>query len=599
MLNAASVWHDSRVAGRLRRIRGRYVVVLVAVVVLLLAGWCAYRAWQVRSELNAAKSAATELEAALDERDVPAAERAMTSLADHSEAAAEASSGPSWAVLGHLPVVGDDVQAIGTMSDVLADLSGSGLRPLLDVAEAYEDGRFAPRDGKIPVDEIADLQEPVATSAESFDRADERLADLDGSYVGQVEEARDRLADAVDQGSDTLQQAQRAVDLLPPMLGIDGPRHYLLVLQNNAEIRSTGGFPGSTFRVTADHGDIELDTPTAGRLFKQQKQPVAPLTPAERALFGERSGTRFVDTNINPDFPRAAQMMRLMWEEKLGERLDGVLAADPVVLSYLLEGMPPVQAQGVTLTPENAVEELLSASYSRWADPGRQDRFFRDVGAEVFDLVSNVPDPEALVEAMRRGVHEGRILAVATRTDEQDELEAVGMTGSLPASTDQPQVGIYVNDRTGRGGSKLSYYLRAEPEVQAVSCRDGAQVLRAALALENHAPAGGVGLPAYVTGGDPEVPLGTEGLALILMGPDGGRLGGVTVDGKPVRATVTQYRGRPATRVEIDLPAAGTARIGWRMTSAKGQSGDVEVAVTPGVNGEPASRTVASACPAT
>ena len=47
------------------------------------------------------------------------------------------------------------------------------------------------------------------------------------------------------------------------MLGSDGPRHYLLVVQNNAEIRSTGGLPGSFMILNAEDGKLSLGTQRA------------------------------------------------------------------------------------------------------------------------------------------------------------------------------------------------------------------------------------------------------------------------------------------------------------------------------------------------
>ena len=41
------------------------------------------------------------------------------------------------------------------------------------------------------------------------------------------------------------------------MAGADGPRDYLLVFQNNAEIRATGGLPGSWARLHAEDGKLE------------------------------------------------------------------------------------------------------------------------------------------------------------------------------------------------------------------------------------------------------------------------------------------------------------------------------------------------------
>lgn len=580
----------------MRRLRPRHVVALVVLVVLVVGVWCAYRALQVRSDLNAAKSDADALQSALDARDVTAADGALTSLAEHSASAADGSSGPTWRLLGHLPVVGDDVQAVGTLSDVLADLSGSGMKPLVDVARAYDDGEFSPRRGRVPVDKIAALDEPVASGQASFARADAQLSGLDGSYVGQIDDARTQLVDAVETGTKTLKKVRRAVDLLPPMLGNDGPRRYLLVLQNNAEIRSTGGFPGSTFVLTADRGRISMGEPTPGNVFGQRQTPIVDLTPAEQVLFGERAATRFVDTNTIPDFPRAAELMRLMWEDRYGGRLDGVLAADPVLLTYLLAGIPPVTAQGITLTPDNAVEELLSAPYARWTDPAQQDAFFRDVATQVFDSVTLVADPGALVDALQRGLQERRLLVSSTLRNEQRSLADAGLTGALPTGDSGPEVGVYLNDDTGRGGSKLSYYLRFEPQVRATSCRDEVQDLRAQMTLQNQAPAGGAGLAPYVTGGDPEVQLGTEGIAVLLIGPVGGKLADASVDGRPVQGKPVGYHGRPALRVELDLAAGATAQLDWRMVSGEHQVGPIRVRTTPGVVTGSGSSIVSSAC---
>ena len=56
----------------------------------------------------------------------------------------------------------------------------------------------------------------------------------------------------------TTATAARAVQLLPPMLGADGPREYLLLVQNNAEQRATGGIPGSVILLRAVDGAVKV-----------------------------------------------------------------------------------------------------------------------------------------------------------------------------------------------------------------------------------------------------------------------------------------------------------------------------------------------------
>ncbi len=49
-------------------------------------------------------------------------------------------------------------------------------------------------------------------------------------------------------------KASYAVRLLPTMLGMEGKRDYLVLFQNNAEIRATGGIPGAFATMSANHG---------------------------------------------------------------------------------------------------------------------------------------------------------------------------------------------------------------------------------------------------------------------------------------------------------------------------------------------------------
>ena len=51
--------------------------------------------------------------------------------------------------------------------------------------------------------------------------------------------------------------------------------------------------------------------------------------------------------------------MKARWEQEYDDQIDGVVALDPVALSYLLEGLGKIVVGGVDLTSENVVDELL------------------------------------------------------------------------------------------------------------------------------------------------------------------------------------------------------------------------------------------------
>ncbi|GCD90647.1 DUF4012 domain-containing protein [Nocardioides sp. LS1] len=572
------------------------VAVLLAAIVVLLVVW---RAWHVRAELNAAKSAATDLQSALDARDVDRAKVALADFQAHSSAAADQTDGPVWGGLSHLPAVGDDAAAVHTLSSVLDSVSHRGIAPLVDIVQSFDDGKLSPHQGRIPVDRIQELQGPVRESRQTFDRAATQLAGLDPtSYVGPLASANAQIDEIVAKARKTLGRADKVVRLLPSMLGADGPRKYLLVLQNNAEIRSTGGFPGSVFLLEADHGAIELTHPVAGRTFGELGAPVLPLTPAETALFGDRAGTRFVDTNTIPDFPRDAELFAAHWKQRFDQDVDGVVSADPVLLSYLMRATGPVTASGVTLTSDNVVDQLLSSAYLRIPGADAQDAFFREAGAGAFSAVTSAGKPEELLKAMKQGADEGRLLVHSFHTDEQALIAGTAVEGALPeGGSHDPAVGVYLNDRTGQYGSKMSYYLRTRVHVRSDSCRHDTQVLHGRVVLSSSAPSDIATYPDYVRGILPGASRGTEGLVVYLLAPRGGTLGRVLLYGEAVDARSVDYGGRPAAAAYVELPPGGHVTIRFSMRSGSGQTGDARLDVTPGLSSSQTDQTVPSSCP--
>jgi Protein of unknown function (DUF4012) len=75
-----------------------------------------------------------------------------------------------------------------------------------------------------------------------------------------------RRLDSLDPAALTTATAARAVRLLPPMLGANGPREYLLLVQNNAEQRATGGIPGSVALLRAVDGAVTVGAHRGARI---------------------------------------------------------------------------------------------------------------------------------------------------------------------------------------------------------------------------------------------------------------------------------------------------------------------------------------------
>ncbi|TIC88379.1 DUF4012 domain-containing protein [Nocardioides sp. GY 10113] len=572
-----------------------------------LAAWSGWQAYAVARSLDDAVDHATTLRAALaapdarGDEDLDASAVAaveLEALRSASDDAAARTSGATWSLLTHLPWIGDDAHGVRTTSRVLDDIARDGLEPLVEVSDRVKE--MLPHRGGVDLAAVDDLAEPVAAAQAVFADADatlraeddsdftDRLADRFAEFRGQVAEA-DRAMTAT----------STAMSLLPGMLGADGPRTTLLVFQNNAEIRATGGLPGAVMSLHAEDGALSIGRQVAGSSLGRTSEPVLPLTPAERDQYGDILGTYFVDANMTPDVPRAADLMRARWEAAFpDERLDAVLLIDTVTLGYVLQENGPVTVDGVTLTGDNVVDELLHGTYLRLPDPADQDDFFADVAAKAFaHFVDGAGDGPGTVRALARAVAERRAFVHSFHDEEQAALAGSPVAGELVADPDvaAPQVTVTMNDTTG---AKMSYFLRYDVDVRATYCTDGVQGFSAKARLWSAAPADAADLPAYVTGanGRGYVDAGSQLVTVRVMGPAGGRIKGMTVASKPTEARRTHQAGRPVAELYVLLEPGQKVDLAWTMRGGPGQDGDAALWVTPSVEQGSDAGTVAAVC---
>jgi hypothetical protein len=563
--------------------------------VVTVGAYAAWLVWQVQAELTEVAGQAGVLQTAARDGDGAALEQALTTTHAAAAEAVDHTSSPVWSALTLLPVFGDDARGVRTVSRVAADLSGEPLRPLVQALGGLD--ALLPKDGRIDVAAVEALQQPVAAAHGALTVAEAQLAAEDpGEFVEGLRTRYRALASDIRRAQRALDTAGRASRVLPTMLGADRPQRFLLVMQNNAEIRATGGLPGAVALLSSDQGRVELGTHVPVSSFGEAPTPVLPLTSAELELYGPQLGTYFQDASFTPDFPRAAALMRARWEQQ-HPAIDGVVSIDTVTLAYLLDAMGPVVVDGVELTAANATQQLLHDSYRRLPDPQAQNDFFQQVARAVFDRVSQGPgSPAAFVEALGRAAAERRLQLHSFQPEVQAELAGTTVAGEhATKASEHPEVTVTLNDTTA---SKMSWFLRYDVSVDATWCTDGVQGMTGHAAITSAAPADAASLPVGVTGGSVYgVPAGDQLVTVRVFGPVDGEIGDVQRAGKPTDEVVrVSQDGRPVAELYAYLQPGDVVDYSWTMRSGPGQPGDTQVSVTPSVEPGSSSTTVRSAC---
>jgi hypothetical protein len=538
----------------LLRTRRRRAVLAAAVVLVLLAVLglrLLVVAGSAAGHLQRAATLVGTLERSLRAGDLTAARRTTADLRRQTGAARADTRGIAWGLGTAAPVAGDDMTAVGAVARIVDDLANRVLPPLLDAAGGLQ-STFAGHDPR-GLAAVTAAAPKLAAAGALVRAAQDRLAALDrGGLDPRVRTAVERLDDGLRRVAPLLEPVARAARLVPAMLGAAGPRTYLVLFQNLAEVRATGGMMGAYVVLQADRGAVTiLEQGAAATGIGSFPTPVLPLDPDQEDLHTDRLGTFPADVNLTPDFPTAAALYREMYRLRSGRAVDGVLATDPVALAYLLQATGPVDvAGGPPLTGPTAVWRLLSEVYLTIADQAAQDAFFAGAAKAVFEKLTGAAfSTTKLIPALRQAAGERRLLAWSAHPQEQAEIAATVFAGTLPAEDgDRPTVGVFLNDGTG---AKLGYYMTREASLMPGEClEDGSRHLRLRVTLASGAPR--TGLPRSVLG------LGLAGEYTIRTNvmvylPSGGAPVDATQDGVPVDYGSGFELGRTVAVFTVDL----------------------------------------------
>jgi hypothetical protein len=573
------------VRARRRRIVTRVLLGcgLALLVVVGLGVWLVTDALRAADALEAARADVQDLQVQVRAGDSDAADTTLVQLQAHSSTAARATRGPAWSLAGVLPWAGPNVRAVQTVADAVDDLAQNALPSLMQATTLVDPSVLAPVDGRVDLAPLQEAAPAIVAADDAVQITARRLEDLDtSSLVGIVAEPVETLRGQVADVAVTTATAARAALLVPAMMGAEGPRDYLVLVQNNAEQRATGGIPGSVLHQHAEAGAITVVEERSGSSLSGLAEPALPLTDAEHAIFGTLLGTDMRDVTFTPDFPRSGALAKAIWEQKVGGTIDGVLSMDPVALGLVLEATGPVTlSDGSSLGGGDAAQTLLNQVYLDLEVPAEQDAFFSDTSRSVFAaVVGGQGDAPAVMDALAEAARQGRLMVWSADEDEQARLAPTVLGGALRGvAGDSAVIGVYLNDGTQ---AKVGYYLDLDVEATATECRpDGSQLVSAVVTLAYDAPAHAAELPRYLVGLDDIVPLGDIRTNVLIYAPEGGGIESVRVKPEPQGLFAQIHDGLGVGGRTFTLKPGESGTLALEIVTGKRQTGNVQIRSTP------------------
>ena len=243
----------------------------------------------------------------------------------------------------------------------------------------------------------------LATASSAAAAVDERASRIPPTrFVPVIDNARRAVQGQVSELATMLHIASTAATLLPPMLGADGPRTYLLAFQTNAEARGTGGIIGAFGVVKTDRGEITVDTLATNRDLEEGASPGVDLGPDYREQYTGYSSTTLIDAGNVVAITESESYAR--FQDDNSARKDYLESIATTAATKILGGG---STTGILGALGRAADEKRLAAWS--AVPAEQDVLASTVLGHV---VSETNSPYASVVVLNGG--EGKLATTST-----------------------------------------------------------------------------------------------------------------------------------------------------------------------------------------
>lgn len=488
--------------------RGKKVAMIVGIVlavILVVGGTCGAllynSAMSVKGQAQELMDQAEPLKEALKNGDAEALDASVGTVQERMASINAEVHSPLWGLASLLPVVGEDVRSVQKLGDAGAALVDDALVPIANSVSGTGLSDLM-QDGTINVELIQSISDAVSSSLPTIEESVDTIANLPEAHIPQLAEVLDRVQGPVSEVQGLVGQVKPILELLPQMLGADGQtRTYLVLAQNNSEVRSTGGMPGSLVTLVVNNGSISLGEFSS--LVNMEGFDV-PVSEEEKVNLGMTIGTNAAQMTFTPNFVRVGELAQGYWEQAGKGTVDGVIGIDPVFLQRLLALTGGFQASdGETVDGTNAAQILLSGTYWKFGDDGAaQDEYFASVASAAFGhIMSNLGNAGItdLLDVFQQSAADGRLRIWMANEDEETLMSSLGLAGEMNSDPTKPVLGVYVNDSTV---SKISWYASCYTQIgEGVANEDGTTTYDVTTVLTNTITNDEVArAPRYVTG---------------------------------------------------------------------------------------------------
>jgi len=268
-----------------------------------------------------------------------------------------------------------------------------------------------------------------------------------------------------------LKEGNEVIDILSYVLAIDEPHRWMLVFQNNTELRPTGGFMGSYAIVDVKDAKIkDIDVPGGG--FYDLKGSLAVKVDAPYPFHLFSPIWQPWNANWFYDWPTSAEKIEWFYEKSGGSSVDGVIAFTPKVLVDLLKivGEIDMPEYGLTINSENFVREAqLQVEFEYDKEENKPKKFIGDLMPKILEKLGTVDNQQLMpvLQLLIDNFKEKHLLVYLNDENLQSKIEKLGWAGEVKNSQVDYLAVVHTNIAGGKTDGVIDITTKHEVEILA------------------------------------------------------------------------------------------------------------------------------------
>jgi hypothetical protein len=374
---ASSRMSQKKAPSKRKKFWQRFAIIATAVFLLFLSisavvGIYTYQtAMQLQDQARAMQVTGQEAYDAFKAQNLPGVTEKLTQI--DTQLAASYSTFGKLGYLRFVPIArnyyldGERVFAAGDHGIAAAQKTLGAISPYADVLGFAGEGSFTGGTTedriKVVLQTLQKIEPELDGISAELQAANEQLAAIDAerypeSIQGKEVRSRIETIKSFSAGANEALTQYRPVLLrLPSLAGAEGTRRkYLVLFQNDNELRPTGGFLTAYAIINVDNGKVEAEKSDDIYELDKKFTKKEPIPPKLGKYLTTETRFNMRDMNIDPDFKASMDQFIANYKQIKGEPqdIDGVIAIDTEFLKDLMTILGPINVPGYgTFTTEN------------------------------------------------------------------------------------------------------------------------------------------------------------------------------------------------------------------------------------------------------